>query len=250
MSNGLTPEMLTQLSQPFSANQVSLKVQTNPKETDANGFGQALIVAYIDARDVITRLNAVAGGDWSDSYQTVNGGLECALTVCGVTRHDIGSNDNDNEQEKSAYSDALKRAAVKFGIGLHIYNLPKVYAQVKKYGNYYYLTKDGEREARNRMFGSVASSDNQKKEPEQIHEQQKPTVKQNGNAERKSWAASSALITRISEHIGYYGKVRPHIINALQKLGTDGKIKLEMTDDEVFAIVNQHAKAEADQKAK
>lgn len=148
--NLLTKGIVKELSKPFDPLKVSLKVQTKPNEN-----GNALIVPYIDARDVIERLNEVAGGDWSDAYQTINGGLECALTVCGVTRRDIGATDNENETEKSAYSDALKRAAVKFGIGLYLYNLPKVWGKVEQHGKMFTPTRESEGEVRRKLFGSV-----------------------------------------------------------------------------------------------
>jgi Rad52/22 family double-strand break repair protein len=52
--------------------------------------------------------------------------VECTLTVCGARRADVGySNAPDSEDEiepaKAAYSDALKRAAVGFGVGRWLY---------------------------------------------------------------------------------------------------------------------------------
>lgn len=66
---------------------------------------------------------------------------------------------------------------------------------------------------------------------------------------RQSWAASSALISRISENIPYYGGIRPHIINALTVLDKEGKIKLTMSDDEAFKIVNEHSNQKANEQA-
>lgn len=142
----LTKEILQELAKPFPASKIGIKIQTKPNEN-----GKALCVAYIDARDVMQRLDDVVGGDWGDSYRKAEtGGLECSLTVCGVTRVDVGKDDNDNEQEKSSYSDAFKRAGVKFGIGRFLYDLPKMYAQTKQVGKNSYLA-DGE-EARLRAI--------------------------------------------------------------------------------------------------
>lgn len=135
----LTPDILKQLAEPFPPKAISIKVQTKPNENM-----QSLCVAYIDARDVMDRLDAVVGGEWSDVYSKApSGGLECALTVCGVTRRDVGEDDNDNEKEKAGYSDAFKRAAVKFGIGRFLYSMPKMFAKVKQVGKNAYLA-DGE----------------------------------------------------------------------------------------------------------
>jgi hypothetical protein len=132
-------EVLPKLKEPFPVEKISFKVQTKPSEN-----GNSLIVAYIDARVVMDRLDDVVGGEWSDSYAAaVSGGLECSLTVLGVTRRDVGKDDNENEQEKSAYSDAFKRAAVKFGVGRFLYDLPKMWAKVRPIGKTFVLA-DGE----------------------------------------------------------------------------------------------------------
>lgn len=67
---------------------------------------------------------------------------------------------------------------------------------------------------------------------------------------KQSWAARAELITRISEGIGYFGQARPHIINALQKMGEERVINFDMSDEEVYRLVNARAKQRADEKAK
>jgi hypothetical protein len=140
MSESLTREQLEQLRKPFPAKSISFKCQTKPNEK-----GNSLVVAYIDARDVMDRLDDVVGPDWGDRYEKSGTakGLVCYLTVAGVTRADVGDDDNDNEATKSAYSDAFKRAAVKFGIGRFLYDLPKMWAKAKPMGKSFIL-EDGE----------------------------------------------------------------------------------------------------------
>ena len=92
---------------------------------ERNGQRVAGCMAHIDARDVMNRLDDVVGaGNWSDEYQAsaIGKGVECRLTVLGVSKVDVGI-PSDTEPEKGAYSDALKRAAVKFGIGRHLYDI-------------------------------------------------------------------------------------------------------------------------------
>ena len=138
MSQQLTQDILGQLRKPFPADKISFKIQTKP-----NDKGNSLVVAYLDARDVMERLDEVVGPDWSDRYERIEGsrGLVCYLTVCGVTRADVGADDNENEQAKSAFSDAFKRAAVKFGIGRFLYELPRMWAQVRPAGKTFVLSK-------------------------------------------------------------------------------------------------------------
>lgn len=106
------------LRRPFTAEAVKWKVQAE------FGEDKALIVPYIDARLAIERLNLVCPHLWQDEYEGLAGGkaLLCRLTIDGITRLDVGS----GYQGKGLYSDAFKRAAVKFGIGVSLYALPQI----------------------------------------------------------------------------------------------------------------------------
>jgi hypothetical protein len=139
----LTKEILQELQKPFPASEIKFKIQAKLKPPkDDTG----IIVAYLDARNVMERLDEVVGGEWSDVYQSVQVGAkvgaECQLNILGVTRSDVGDPESDGMDSslKSAYSDAFKRAAVKFGIGRFLYSLPKMYAKLKD-GKY---IQDGE----------------------------------------------------------------------------------------------------------
>jgi hypothetical protein len=106
-----------ELRRPFTAEAVKWKVQTG-----------SLVVPYIDARLAIERLNLVCPHLWSDEYEAVAGGkgLLCRLTVDGITRLDVGS----GYEGKGLWSDAFKRACVKFGVGVSLYALPKIFLSV------------------------------------------------------------------------------------------------------------------------
>lgn len=103
------------LRRPFTPAAVRFKVQ-------ATWSSGALIVAYIDARLAAGRLNHVIPHKWSSTFDPVDKGLLCRLTVDGITREDIGA----DYVGKGLYSDALKRAAVHFGVGESLYVLPKM----------------------------------------------------------------------------------------------------------------------------
>lgn len=110
-------EAAIHLRRPFTAAAVKFKVQSTwPKDNPTGG----LVVAYIDARLVVERLNLVCPHLWTDAYGPGSGGMQCSLTVDGITRHDIGEGTG-----KALYSDALKRAAVKFGVGVSLYAIPQ-----------------------------------------------------------------------------------------------------------------------------
>jgi hypothetical protein len=94
---------------------------------------RALALAYVDARAIQDRLDEVLGVlGWQDSYQVLpDGSVVCRLRLRlgdeWITKMDVGSpseQPDGGDRLKAAFSDALKRAAVKFGIGRYLYRLP------------------------------------------------------------------------------------------------------------------------------
>lgn len=122
-------DVLTRLRAPFEPAAVRFKIQSS---FERDGDWSAMCVGYIDARLVVERLNLVVGLEWSDDYELWPGGLTalCRLTVQGVTRQDVGVVESGAAGgAKAVYSDALKRAGVKFGIGVSIYAMPRVWVK-------------------------------------------------------------------------------------------------------------------------
>lgn len=118
----LSKETLDALSKFFEPKQVQWKPQTTNREKT-----KALATAYIDARDVMNRLDRVVGGDWQFTWDLMpDGEVRGMLTVCGVTRSDVGERGDGSfgNTLKAAVSDALKRSAVHFGVGRYLYYLP------------------------------------------------------------------------------------------------------------------------------
>lgn len=111
------------LRRPFTTQAIKFKVQaTWPKDNPTGG----LLVTYIDARLVVERLNLVVPHLWHDAYEPAAGDLMwCHLTIDGVTRSDVGQGAG-----KAQVSDALKRAAVRFGVGVSLYAVPKMILNV------------------------------------------------------------------------------------------------------------------------
>jgi hypothetical protein len=108
------------LRRPFAPNAIRWRVVTGN-----------MLVSYIDARTVIERLNLVVPHLWSTEYEPYggradSGHLICHLTIDGVTRSDVGKA-SQTEGVKGAYSDALKRAAVQFGVGVSLYALKRTF---------------------------------------------------------------------------------------------------------------------------
>jgi hypothetical protein len=149
----LNREVLETLGRPFDPREVEVKIQAVNRDRT-----RAQVVAYVDARTVLDRLDeAVGPTGWSDSYEVLTNGtdadgrrlveVKCTLTVLGVSKEDVGEGDS----LKAAFSDALKRAAVKFGVGRYLYRLPKVWVDLDERGN----IKDPEAAKRALLGGEV-----------------------------------------------------------------------------------------------
>jgi len=118
-------EVLRALREPFPPDRIRWKPQK--VSTD----GRAMAVAYVDSRVYQARLDEVTGGDWEVRYEFLkdDGSLvKCILTVCGVTREDVGEADpEDGNTATSAVAQAFKRACASFGLGRYLYFLPKAW---------------------------------------------------------------------------------------------------------------------------
>ena len=157
-----------------------------------------MLLGYIDSRTAMDELDRRDSG-WSDEYAIVNlegvQGVQCALTVNGVTRTDVGVASN-TEGLIGAYSDALKRAAVKHGIGRELYDLPTVAVACETYvkaGKKHVKRPkalpswNGSRWTIDRQYGWVKYD----REPNQKPEQGEAAVP-SGGAERRSVPAAPA----------------------------------------------------------
>src|SRR6516162_11034523 len=119
-------EELTQaLAAPFDPREVKFK----PAVVNGN---RALALAYVDARVIQDRLDDVLGvTGWQDEYECLpDGSVVCRLRLRigdeWITKMDVGRQSeqpDEGDRRKAAFSDALKRAAVKFGIGRYLYRM-------------------------------------------------------------------------------------------------------------------------------
>lgn len=122
------------LSAPFNPALVSWRVGSTTKDKS-----RGMALAYIDARDVMERLDEVCGPEgWQCRYSHATGTTVCEIGIlCGDTwvwKAD-GSGDTDFEAEKGALSGAFKRAAVRWGIGRYLYHLNTPWVAIEAAGN-------------------------------------------------------------------------------------------------------------------
>lgn len=118
----LTPEALEILRAPFPEEKLGIKVQSFSKDRT-----KAMLVAYIQHTDCYERLEKV-DPNWScqithedrigETFFT-----RVKLTLCGVSRENTG----EGGDPKASVSDAIKRAAMLFGIGRYLYDSEQVW---------------------------------------------------------------------------------------------------------------------------
>ncbi len=127
-------DLFDALCMPFAAEEIDWRVGST---TQDKSKGMAL--AYLDARAVMDRLDAVCGADgWQCNY-IVSG----PLAVCNmglrmpagewVWKAD-GAGASDIEAEKGMLSDALKRSAVRWGVGRYLYQMDSPWVELEAAG--------------------------------------------------------------------------------------------------------------------
>lgn len=122
------------LSNPFPPDKISWRVGQVTK----NDKYKASALCYIDSRDVMRRLDeAVTPACWQDTYnETAKGRLICTISIKigdeWVSKSD-GAGDTAVESEKGAISDSFKRAAVKWGVGRYLYDVPMQWVKINDF---------------------------------------------------------------------------------------------------------------------
>lgn len=124
------------LKKPFPLNAVHWRVgATNAKQLKCKPWEatKGIALAYINARDVMKRLDEVCGvGGWQARYP-FEGCCEVGIKIDDEwVWKSNGAGKTDVEGEKGIYSDAFKRAAVLWGIGRYLYYLPNVWCDLTK----------------------------------------------------------------------------------------------------------------------
>ncbi|VTS05253.1 Rad52/Rad22 family DNA repair protein [Tuwongella immobilis] len=125
MSEALLVCIMDALAKPFDPSEIKWKPKTIRGD-------KALMLPYVDARVVMDRLDEVMTiGGWHDTYKELTseaGSVECTLSLFingqWISKSNVGSlseQPDDGDKLKAAYSDALKRAAVNWGIGRYLY---------------------------------------------------------------------------------------------------------------------------------
>jgi hypothetical protein len=132
---------LSKLSAPFPPTDIEWRVgHAGVKDEKV----WATCLAYITNRAIMDRLDEVVGPEnWNNEYR--EWGVGTPGVLCGisikvgmewVTKWD-GAEQTDIESVKGGLSNAMKRAAVQWGIGRYLYDLPEGYATISPQGRHY-----------------------------------------------------------------------------------------------------------------
>ena len=123
-SSTLVKEDLEILKSAFPKERLGIKIQAVSREKT-----RAMLVLYLQHTDVQNRLEEVDPAWTCEVVSEEKLGdsvfVRSKLTVKGVTRENVG----EGSEPKGAYSDALKRCAMLFGIGRYLYDSPTVWAE-------------------------------------------------------------------------------------------------------------------------
>jgi hypothetical protein len=123
-TTNLTQEDLKVLKAPFAKDNLGVKVQSFSKDRT-----RAMLVLYLQHTDVMNKLEEVDPAWTSEVLGEERHGETCyvrtRLTLKGVARENVG----EGGDPKSAYSDALKRAAMLFGVGRYLYDSVTVWTE-------------------------------------------------------------------------------------------------------------------------
>lgn len=128
----MASDIFTRLAEPFDPAVISWRPGSMSKDKS-----KAKALCYLDARDVMRRLDDVIGpASWQDRYEFHGARTVCYLSIRidgeWITKAD-GAGDSDVEAEKGAISDAFKRAAVKFGVGRYLYDIDSPWVRINQW---------------------------------------------------------------------------------------------------------------------
>lgn len=124
---------LAKLKEPFTASQINWRIGRKSKDKKT-----AIPFAYLTARDVMDRLDEVCGLDGWQAEYPFHGCCRIGVRISEsppewIWRSNM-ADDTAIEAVKGGASDSFKRAAVLFGVGRYLYDLPNRYFPVGQYG--------------------------------------------------------------------------------------------------------------------
>lgn len=120
------------LIEPFDPLDIEWRIQ---QAGVSNGKKWAMVLAYITNRGIMERLDSVFGIDgWQNTFQPMpDGGIICGISCKfgdkWITKFD-GADKTAIEATKGGLSNAMKRAAVQWGVGRYLYRLDTTFVSL------------------------------------------------------------------------------------------------------------------------
>ncbi|MGP4074095.1 Rad52/Rad22 family DNA repair protein [Piscibacillus sp. B03] len=223
---------MEKLRAPFNADELEWRVQRKVKTK--NGW-KAVVLCYVTNRAIQKRLDDVFGPFWQNKYELwQDKGVKCTISarINGewISKED-GAEFTQVESVKGGFSAAMKRAAVQWGIGRILYDIPEVWVDLKEKGQNFCKVEEGNQ--KRYLYWDNPNYDElmnrQSKQPNQPKQQQKPQSQQplkqskghNGKADNQD---ALKHIVECEKAIGFNPKYRQALF---EKANGDQKIKLE-----------------------
>lgn len=124
-------EVMDALHAPFSSSDIEWRVSHSGV---SNGKPWAMVLAYCTNRAIQSRLDEVFGpAGWKNRYDDFKEGIICTISCLiegqWIEKSD-GAEQTDIESLKGGLSNAMKRAAVQWGIGRYLYKLEAMFVEV------------------------------------------------------------------------------------------------------------------------
>lgn len=162
------------LQAPFSPTEIEWRIGATTGDKT-----KGIALAYVTNRAIQNRLDEVFGPfGWKNEFREwKNNSQLCGISVFQnnewITKWD-GANDSDTEATKGGLSDAMKRAAVQWGIGRYLYDLEQEWVPITIAGKSYRLldiprlpkwalpqgfSYDKTGSSRQKMAGSITAAD-------------------------------------------------------------------------------------------
>ncbi len=137
----MTASDLPRLAAPFAPSDVEWKPGATTRDKS-----KGLAMAYLTSRAVQQRFDDVCGpGDWRNEFAPgPDGGVLCGISIRidrgdgtgeWVTKWD-GADNSQVEAVKGGLSGAMKRAAVQWGVGRYLYELPATWVRLDERGRF------------------------------------------------------------------------------------------------------------------
>lgn len=126
-------EIQEKLSAPFLPSEIEWRISATNKDKT-----KGIAVPYITNRAIMNRLDSIFGiFGWKNEFIANDKSKICGISIkfgdIWYTKYD-GADDTNIEATKGGISNAMKRAAVQWGIGRYLYKLPTFWVSIEQIG--------------------------------------------------------------------------------------------------------------------